>query len=201
MNAKHKPIDRNQQACNDPTTASLGRAENVLTSKKFLCFLTICTLGTACSTGPQAPNKVQDVHFLSEDPTRTIDKYDIVEFRAQHLDQTGETPRAIEVLGVTCDLIGEGFTLQIVPPAKVNVPMYLGTLQPITANCASDGQFAQATFEPRNITTNPRPNPLKGGLIGIAAIQLAAAANKAGRDQTQDHFDFPNVLKVNFDHP
>ena len=161
----------------------------------------MCTLSSACSTGSEISSAPKTVNFLSDDDLQNVERYDLVEFRAQDFELSGSAASATEVLGAVCDLMGNGFTLQITTPAKVNVPMYRGTAQVISARCTSRDQTAQATFEPQNITTNPKPNPLKGGLIGIAVVQAAAVVNKSSRDQTQDRFDFPHTLKVNFNQP
>lgn len=155
---------------------------------------------TACdAAGPGAaidtpPQPVTYKSFAAEQRSAGTN---VVTVRTRAVAEVNGKKKSSEMVGVRCNLLGNGFQTSVITPAKVTVPVYRGATDPILASCSHNGIDAQNTLKASRIKpTTPVPTGL--GLGGILVMAAVSAAVEANRNPALDSFRYPSRLNVDF---
>ncbi len=167
-----------------PTTASIVMAAALL---------------SACDVAPRAEITAppQAVAFASPVAQARAAGTDLVTVRARAVSDVNGNKKTTEIVGVNCNIFGNGFSTRLVTPAKVNVPVYLGSTDPLRARCTYNGQTTTETLKAYRIKPST-PTPLGLGLAGVLVVAAVHAAAEANRNPANDKFRYPSRLNVDF---
>lgn len=157
----------------------------------LLCGLSACVQYTPLDTPPE------QVKFSSRVASQNIASHKSVEIRTKGLS----AGKAAELSGVPCRVQGVGYSVDIVTPAKVSLPTYLGKTEDAKVTCRTNAASASASIPAINLTEQSiKSSSSSGG--PLAAILVAAVAKgviAASRDATKDKYGYPTRVVVDME--
>lgn len=101
-----------------------------------------------------------------------------------------------ELSGVTCDIVGVGYTARVVTPGLVNLPDQRAQSQPVTATCRKDEAIRSVVVHAysRTASNNRESAQANGGILGVVFSGVVEGV----RDKSNDDWAYPTI-RTEFD--
>lgn len=167
---------------------------------RFSFSLVVLVLALAgCVKYSEITTPPQSVNFTSKTAQEAASGFSEMQVRTLVSTAKGSKDDK-EVLAVRCTIKGTGFGASFVTPAKITMPTYVGTADPVTVTCKKDKETKQVEVKPINMTL-ARLNQgtvSGGGLLGVAIGAAVKGIAKAARDPLKDEFEYPISVRVVF---